>query len=30
LRFTRVYIKRNGKWLIAAVHNALLPAEGKR
>ena len=28
LRFTRVYIKRNGKWLLAALHNAvpLLPS----
>ena len=25
LRFTRVYVKRNGKWLLAAVHNAWLP-----
>jgi ketosteroid isomerase-like protein len=23
LRFTRVYIKRNGKWLLAALHNAV-------
>jgi len=23
LRFTRVYIKRNGKWLLAAIHNAV-------
>ena len=23
LRFTRVYIKRNGKWLLVAVHNAV-------
>jgi len=27
LRFTRVYVKRNGKWLLAALHNAVpLPA----
>ena len=25
LRFTHVYIKRNGKWLLAAVHNAMPP-----
>jgi hypothetical protein len=24
LHFTRAYIKRNGKWLLAALHNALL------
>jgi ketosteroid isomerase-like protein len=24
LRFTHVYIRRNGKWLLAALHNALL------
>jgi ketosteroid isomerase-like protein len=24
LRFTRVFIRRNGKWLLAAIHNALL------
>ena len=23
LRFTRVYIKRNGKWLLAALQNAV-------
>src|SRR5207248_5632627 len=23
LRFTHVYIKRNGKWLLAALHNAV-------
>ncbi len=23
LRFTRVYIRRNGKWLLAALHNAV-------
>jgi mannose-6-phosphate isomerase-like protein (cupin superfamily) len=23
LRFTRVYVKRNGKWLLAALHNAV-------
>jgi ketosteroid isomerase-like protein len=23
LRFTRVHIKRNGKWLLAALHNAV-------
>lgn len=23
LRFTRIYIKRNGKWLLAALHNAV-------
>ena len=23
LRFTHVYIKRNGKWLLAAIHNAV-------
>jgi hypothetical protein len=23
LRFTRVYIRRNGKWLQAALHNAV-------
>ena len=23
LRFTRVYIKRSGKWLLAALHNAV-------
>jgi ketosteroid isomerase-like protein len=23
LRFTRLYIKRNGKWLLAALHNAV-------
>ena len=31
LRFTRVFIRRNGKWLLAAIHNALLsppPATG--
>jgi len=31
LRFTRVYIKRDGKWLLAALHNAVplppLPAK---
>jgi len=30
LHFTRVYIKRNGKWLLAALHNAVplhLPAK---
>jgi hypothetical protein len=26
LLFTRVWIKRNGRWLLAAVHNALPPA----
>jgi ketosteroid isomerase-like protein len=27
LRFTHVYVKRNGKWLLAAAHNAVpLPA----
>jgi len=25
LRFTRVFIRRNGKWLLAAIHNALPP-----
>jgi hypothetical protein len=30
LRFTRVYIKRNGKWLLAALHNAWLPEEGNK
>jgi len=31
LRFTRVYIKRDGKWLLAALHNAvpLPPAANK-
>jgi len=24
LRFTRVFIRRNGKWLLTAIHNALL------
>jgi ketosteroid isomerase-like protein len=23
LRFTRVYVRRNGKWLLAALHNAV-------
>jgi ketosteroid isomerase-like protein len=26
LRFTHVYVKRNGKWLLAALHNQLPPA----
>jgi hypothetical protein len=26
LTFTRVWIKRNGKWLLAAIHNAVPPA----
>jgi uncharacterized protein (TIGR02246 family) len=26
LRFTRVWIKRDGRWLLAAVHNALPPS----
>ena len=27
LRFTRVYVKHSGKWLLAALHNAVpLPA----
>jgi hypothetical protein len=32
LRFTRVYVRRNGKWLIAALHNAvpLPPAPQKQ
>lgn len=30
LRFTRVYIERNGKWLLAALHNAWLPEEGNK
>jgi ketosteroid isomerase-like protein len=25
LRFTRVYVRRNGKWLLAALHNSLPP-----
>jgi ketosteroid isomerase-like protein len=25
LRFTHVYVKRNGKWLLAALHNQLPP-----
>jgi len=25
LRFTHVYVKRNGKWLLAARHNQLPP-----
>jgi ketosteroid isomerase-like protein len=25
LRFTRLWIKRNGKWLLAALHNAMVP-----
>jgi hypothetical protein len=25
LRFTRVFIRRNGKWLLAAIHNAVPP-----
>jgi ketosteroid isomerase-like protein len=25
LSFTRVWIKRDGKWLLAAIHNALPP-----
>jgi ketosteroid isomerase-like protein len=25
LYFTRVYVRRNGKWLLAALHNSLLP-----
>jgi hypothetical protein len=25
LHFTHVYIKRNGRWLLAALHNALQP-----
>lgn len=25
LRFTRVFIRRNGKWLLAALHNAVPP-----
>jgi hypothetical protein len=28
LRFTRVYVKRNGKWLLTTLQNAWLPAEG--
>jgi len=27
LRFTRVYIKRNGKWLLVGLHNAVPAAE---
>jgi hypothetical protein len=30
LRFTRVWIKRNGKWVLAANHNALPPEQGKK
>jgi ketosteroid isomerase-like protein len=31
LRFTRVYVKRNGKWLIAALHNSVpLPPAPKK
>jgi hypothetical protein len=30
LRFTRVFVKRNGVWLLAAVHNAWLPEETTR
>jgi len=25
LRFTHVYVKHNGKWLLAALHNQLPP-----
>jgi uncharacterized protein DUF4440 len=28
LRFTHVYIKRDGKWLLAALHNQLPPCSG--
>jgi hypothetical protein len=28
LMFTRVWIKRDGRWLLAAVHNALPPQQG--
>ncbi len=30
LRFTRVYIRRNGKWLLAAVHNSMPPSRPAR
>jgi len=30
LRFTRVWINRNGRWLLAAVHNAGLLEEGNK
>jgi ketosteroid isomerase-like protein len=30
LRFTRVFVKRNGGWLLAALHNAWLPEEVNR
>jgi len=30
LRFTRIWIKRSGKWLLAAVHNASVPEQGKK
>jgi hypothetical protein len=32
LRFTRVYIRRDGKWLLAALQNAIppSPAAGKK
>lgn len=29
LHFTRLWIKRDGKWLLAAVHNATVPEQPK-
>jgi hypothetical protein len=30
LRFTRIWINRNDKWLLAAIHNATVPEQGKK
>jgi uncharacterized protein DUF4440 len=30
LHFTRLWVKRDGKWLLAAVHNATVPEQTKR
>lgn len=30
LRFTRVWIRRNDKWLLAALQNATVPEQGKK